>query len=406
MSSIFIFRKNYIAITKEVPATGGIYTEGILQSSASGLSDSIASLTHLGLTRLGPDGTIQPAVAKSWTISPDGKIYTFILNDQYSSSELIDYFRVQKGKWSDIQITSPDEHTLQFTLKQSFGLFLASTFRPILPFGPYKISKQTSLQITLVPNTVKPLSKPYISKVIFQIFSTQQELSQALKSGKVTATDEQIDSDSLRCCQKYSTSMPRYNVAFLNTEHLPDIAIRKQILNGPSFAEPKKLNLLRANTDPAAKFTDELIKDFATRNIQITQKIISPIDLIAEATKKQYDILVYGFNTGYYDDPYLYWHSTQIPPKGNNFSLYKNKAADRLIEEGRTTLDEKIRREKFVQAKTLVKDEAVAIFQNNQSYTFYANKSVKGIDIKYLTTAPSRFTFIDKWYIKTKRVHK
>src|SRR5690606_5207339 len=32
-----------------------------------------------GLTRIGPDGTVQPQLAESWEISEDGKTYTFKL---------------------------------------------------------------------------------------------------------------------------------------------------------------------------------------------------------------------------------------------------------------------------------------------------------------------------------------
>ncbi|MBS7700481.1 MULTISPECIES: ABC transporter substrate-binding protein [unclassified Chelatococcus] len=40
-----------------------------------------SSPIHQGLTRIKPDGSIEPLLAKSWEISPDGKTYVFTLRD-------------------------------------------------------------------------------------------------------------------------------------------------------------------------------------------------------------------------------------------------------------------------------------------------------------------------------------
>ncbi len=397
-------RHNYLKNTHEVPTPGGTYTEGILKSNASTLSDSITNLTHIGLTRLGKDGSIQPAIAKSWETSPDGKIYTFHLEKKYNADEILKYFRDQKGSWLDIAINAPDKNTLVFTLKKPFGLFIASTLKPILPYGPYKIQKEEVSQITLIKNTDLPFFDPYLEKVVFKIYPNIDQLQNDLKSGKILATDEDLPK-SPKCCQKYSVKISRRNVAFINTERIPDKAIRKQIINGPAFPEPKKLTLLRSNGDSAAKFSQELIKKFKANNVQITEKVSETLDLLTvEADNKQYDILVYGVKTGYYDDLYNYFHTSQIPPSGMNYSMFKNKASDRLIEESRLTLDPKIRGDKFTQAKAIILDESVAIFQTDQPYQFYTSKMVKGIDFSFVVTQANRFTFIDKWYIKTKRV--
>ncbi|WP_310622122.1 ABC transporter substrate-binding protein [Flexibacterium corallicola] len=37
-----------------------------------------------GLTRIGPDGSVRPALAKSWEVSEDGKVYTFHLQENVS----------------------------------------------------------------------------------------------------------------------------------------------------------------------------------------------------------------------------------------------------------------------------------------------------------------------------------
>ncbi|MBO6892626.1 MAG: ABC transporter substrate-binding protein [Roseibium sp.] len=50
-------------------------------SAAAGAIDSVLySNVFEGLTRFGPDGSVNPGLAESWEISPDGKTYTFKLH--------------------------------------------------------------------------------------------------------------------------------------------------------------------------------------------------------------------------------------------------------------------------------------------------------------------------------------
>lgn len=396
-------RQNYLASTKEIPDYGGVYTEGLFADSLPTVDESISYLTHIGLTRLGNDGTIKPAVAKSWQVSEDGKTYTFQLTKGYSSSRVAGYIRNQKGSWSEVQISSPDSTTIKFTLKQPYGLFLASTLRPVLPYGAYKIKEQNDKEITLTPNDNKPFQKPYIEEVIFRIYPNKDKLSKAIKRGDVIATDENVKPQ----LPQYSVSLPRYNVAFFNTGKITDTNLRKQTIEGPAFTQALSLKLLRPDTESAAKFTNALIKQFTRLNIKVDEKTIKSVTLLSsEAQKKQYDILVYGFNTGYYDDLYPYWHSSQIPPTGMNFSQLKNKTLDRLMEEARLTLDDKVRKDKLAAAKQIILGEYGAIFQDDQPYNFYVAEKIKGINITSMIIPSNRFSFLDSWYIKTKRVKK
>jgi len=54
-------------------------------------------------------------------------------------------------------------------------------------------------------------------------------------------------------------------------------------------------------------------------NIKV-EKFDSASLLSIEAPKKNYDVIIYGLNLGYYNDLYPIWHSSQIIPKGLNFS--------------------------------------------------------------------------------------
>ncbi|MBX3538958.1 MAG: ABC transporter substrate-binding protein, partial [Chelatococcus sp.] len=63
---------------------------GVLEEDPPGFNSAITSTistfatsspVHQGLTQIMADGTIEPLLAKSWEISPDGLTYTFHLRD-------------------------------------------------------------------------------------------------------------------------------------------------------------------------------------------------------------------------------------------------------------------------------------------------------------------------------------
>jgi len=95
-----------------------------------------------GLTRIGPKGEVQPALAESWEISEDGKTYTFKLHDgvkfhdgtdldaedvKFSLERAMaeDSTNAQKVLFSAIQsVDAVDPTTVKVTLKQPQGSFL------------------------------------------------------------------------------------------------------------------------------------------------------------------------------------------------------------------------------------------------------------------------------------------
>ena len=47
--------------------------------AAAAIDEVVYANVFEGLTRVGPLGTVQPALARSWTVSEDGRVYTFKL---------------------------------------------------------------------------------------------------------------------------------------------------------------------------------------------------------------------------------------------------------------------------------------------------------------------------------------
>ena len=112
-------------------------------SAAAGAIDQVVYANIFeGLTRFGPDGSINPGLAKSWTISADGLTYTFALQAgvkfhdgttmdaedvkfSLDRARAEDSTNAQKGLFSAIaDVTVEDPLTVKVSLKQPTGNFL------------------------------------------------------------------------------------------------------------------------------------------------------------------------------------------------------------------------------------------------------------------------------------------
>jgi hypothetical protein len=87
-----------------VPAEGGIYIEGVINDSPTKIERMVTRLTNMGLTYRESDGTLQPALAESWTVSQDKKIYDFRLRTGYNSASLLAIAQSQKNNWQGVTI--------------------------------------------------------------------------------------------------------------------------------------------------------------------------------------------------------------------------------------------------------------------------------------------------------------
>ena len=145
-----------------VPAGGGRLSEGIvglptylnpLLSDQNLIDQHLVDLIFDGLTRYDESGLLIPALAESWTISEDGRVYTFQLNEkaywhdgQPLSSDDVrftydllkqDDFPASEGMksiWKSISIEVLNENEIQFEIPEPYGPFLEATTVGLLPF--------------------------------------------------------------------------------------------------------------------------------------------------------------------------------------------------------------------------------------------------------------------------------
>jgi len=225
------------SILVQIPAYGGSLAEGELGSpqfinpllAISDADRDLSSLVYAGLMGLSGSGKLVPVLAESYTISADGKVYTFVLraNAKFANGMPVTAddvaFTVEKAQnaalkspkyadWSGVWVKAVDQRTVSFTLAKPYAPFLGLTTLGILPSrlwknisieefpfstletnpvgaGPFKvasISRDASGLIRSVLLTENPqyvLGRPYLDSIRFNFYSRSEDLASALING-------------------------------------------------------------------------------------------------------------------------------------------------------------------------------------------------------------------------------
>lgn len=224
-----------------VPAQGGSYTEGIIGAPRFinpllAISDSdrdLTSLVYSGLLKATSGGDYVPDIAEGYTISDDGKTYTFVLRPNatfhdgtpITASDVV--FTVTKSQdpaiksplranWDGVTVTELDAHTVSFTLKSPYAPFIENATLGILPkalwqgvsneefsfselntspvgSGPYHVGS-ISRTSSGIPSTyvLKPFAKyalgaPYLGSLTLRFYQSETALVAALKNNEIEA---------------------------------------------------------------------------------------------------------------------------------------------------------------------------------------------------------------------------
>lgn len=166
-----------------------------------------------------------------------------------------------------------------------------------------------------------------------------------------------------------------------------------------------KITLTTVDQEEFIEIAEAIKKDWETMGIKTELQIVSGNDIIdAFIRPRTYEALLYSIIIGSDPDPYPFWHSSQRQDPGLNLANYYNREADKVIEEARQTLDSQKRAEKYNHFQNILVQDIPAIFLFNPAYTYATSDKIKGIELQRIFKPSDRFTEVEKWYIKTKRV--
>jgi len=269
------------SVSVTIPTAGGTLIEGEVGSARfinpiltiSQPDEDLSKLVYSGLTRTLPSGVV-PDLAESYTISPDGTVYTFVLRPDatfhdgtpvtaadvlftVASAQNPDIKSPRRADWEGVQASSPDVRTVVFKLAHAYAPFIENTSLGILPkhlwekvsaeefpfspanthpigSGPFRIesvSTDTTGSATryeLVPFAKFTLGKPYLERMTFIFYPNQEAMLKALDAKKIDAiagmTSADIASLQRTDFDVVHVPLPRVFGVFFNQSHAPVLA--------------------------------------------------------------------------------------------------------------------------------------------------------------------------------------
>lgn len=121
---------------------------------------------------------------------------------------------------------------------------------------------------------------------------------------------------------------------------------------------------------------------------------------------RQFDALVFAQNVGADPDPFLFWHSSQTKNPGLNLTGFANAAADKLINDARSTTNMEWRTNAYRAFQDLIIAESPAIFLDQSVYIYTVDKKMKGVSLNTVFDPAFRFYDLQNWYRSERRVLK
>jgi peptide/nickel transport system substrate-binding protein len=113
---------------------------------------------------------------------------------------------------------------------------------------------------------------------------------------------------------------------------------------------------------------------------------------------RDFDAVIVGWSLGADPDGYSIWHSSQIPPPGFNSVGYRNDAADKALEDGRTKCSRDERKAAYKVFNKQLNEDQPYNFGYSPNSLLFVNKRLQGLD-----PGPFRrqsLWNVDKWWVK------
>lgn len=408
LAGFFILKSSFPYI---IAAFTGLSKETIGVVGAYTLEDLPPSIIHevsRGLTQIDADGTVKPDLATSWEIKDSGKEYIFHLKKGITFSDGTPFTSKEiTASFVDVRANRPSPDTIVYTLKESYSPFLVTVSRPVfingyVGIGQYRI-KQAKLNgnflesLTLASSTQTPALR------IYQFYPTQDAVKVAFALGEITKGQNLSDisfKDSSLSKFPHTTIEKHTNYTqlvtlFYNTQDksLSD----KQLRDALSYALPNEfrdgersyspipptqwafnpdIQRLQDTTHAKLLLDASLGKDISSfppiiistlpRYVQTAKDIQaswaqigikSKIDIV-DGLPAVFQVFVSNFNVPKDPDQYTLWHSYQE----NNISGYRSLRIDKLLEDGRKTMDVNERVKIYSDFQKYLQDDQPASF--------------------------------------------
>lgn len=381
----------------------------------SSLPLSIRSQISLGLTALLPTGEATASLASSWETDEKGITYTFHLlpdirfhDSSPFSAKDVTY------KLRDVAFTYEGETTVKITLKEPYAPLPVALSQPILKpnligVGLSRVSKIDYTGDIISMLTLVNQKNGKITQ--YKFYPSTEDALLAFKLGEVDVLDDVPDATTLKDWKNThvseTTQYDRFVGIFFNLRK--SVFKEKEVRQALSYAIPKlgeyekayspispvswayssKIRLYKYDPEIAQKI---LVKSpLATSSSEITLSVFAPLLKTAQpiaqswnelglhvkvkvenSIPSDYDMMLLSLPIPPDPDQYQYWQTTQ---EDTNISHYSNLKIDKLLEDGRQTLDREKRKKIYADfQRYLVDDEPVIFLYYPKLYTVTRQK--------------------------------
>lgn len=362
---------------------------------------SIQNLVSTGLVNVDGQGEPQPSLAKSWEIKNEGKTYVFYLNENI--------------KWHDGNIVKPsdifynfrevdvvyDDQSITFNLKESFAPFFNAVTKPILKNGKFGTGEYQILKANTSSNVLQSLLLGSLSKkILYKFYPTESSALIAYKLGEVDRLEnisylpENIRNEKRNLIEPNLETSKIAVLFFNNNDAILSSKTSRQglayAIKNKSFGFARSLSPIQKTSwayNPLVKaydfdpekaktlFETDVLDPQGTKielkttlqyldqaeiiasdwreflGIQVSVKVVTNID-------NKYQALLADYAPPTDPDQYTIWHSTQ----NTNFTHYANLKVDKILEDGRRTLDKKLRLELYQSFQRFLLEDCPAVF--------------------------------------------
>lgn len=134
--------------------------------------------------------------------------------------------------------------------------------------------------------------------------------------------------------------------------------------------KPFKFALIIMTGNPVTRQLGQMVQsELKAIGVDVELQLLDGATAIGQLQRGNYQALYSGWDLDPDPDPYALFHSSQVPPRGQNFVFYSNPQADRLIVAARRELDQAKRKELYQQLH--------AVLSEDQPYTWMIQSSAK-----------------------------
>ncbi len=171
--------------------------------------------------------------------------------------------------------------------------------------------------------------------------------------------------------------------------------------------KPFKLELtIMSGSQSTIQFAQMVQAEMKRIGVDLELATLEPAVAVQRILSGNYQSAYLGFDLDNDPDPFNILHSSQFPPRGQNFVYFSNREIDLLIEAARREMDRSKRKDMYWRIHELVADEQPYTWTIQVSSKWGFNKRVRGVELSRGYGLMRWYPGVLSWWIpRDQRVH-